>query len=83
MGGVAAIRAPAQINHDATLAVVSIVLAFVMSMGALFVMARVEGWFRYLSVSLMGLAVCGMHYTGMAVMRPIPGAHGSSISKAL
>lgn len=70
-GGVAAMRTPAHITHDAALVVVSIVLAFVTSTGALFVMVKVQGWVRYLSVPLMGLAVCSMHYTGMAAMQPV------------
>lgn len=70
-GGVAAMRAPARIDHDSTLVVVSIVLAFVTSTAALFVMVKVQGWTRYLAVPLMGLAVCSMHYTGMAAMKPM------------
>ncbi|WP_067562504.1 MHYT domain-containing protein [Halofilum ochraceum] len=69
--GVAAMRTPAHITHDATLVAVSIVLAFVTSTGALFVMVKVQGWHRYLAVPLMGLAVCSMHYTGMAAMEPV------------
>ena len=71
-GGVAALRMPAEIVHRPFWVVVSILLAFVTSTAALFVTARVRGRPRYLAVPLMALAVCAMHFTGMAGIDPRP-----------
>jgi len=69
-GGIAALRVPAEISHDPAWVVVSAIIAFVLCMAALFAITALAGWPRFLSAPLMALAVCAMHYTGMAAMEP-------------
>lgn len=65
-GGTAALRVPYATVHDPAMTSVSIVIAFVVSTGALYVLEHVAHAGRYLAVLLMGAAVCAMHFTGMA-----------------
>ncbi len=70
-GGVAALRVPAEISHEPSLVIVSVLLAFVVSTAGLFVMSALDGWPRFLSAPIMAAAVCVMHYTGMAAIEPL------------
>ncbi len=71
--GMAAIRSEAVIGHDHTLMAVSVVIALVAACVALFILQRARGMLRAASAPVLAVAVCGMHYTGMAAMRLEPG----------
>jgi two-component system, NtrC family, sensor kinase len=76
--GMEAVRAQALMRYDATLFVLSIVVAHVLATGALytrFLLRRSVGnasWVRLGAAVLMGNAVTGMHYTAMAAVRFFP-----------
>lgn len=72
--GMAAMRLQADMSHDHTLFVASIVIAIVASTAALWLAVNLQGLLRYASALVMGVAVCGMHYTGMAAMELTPNA---------
>lgn len=73
--GMAAMRIEAEMHHETTLFVLSIAIAIVAATAALWIAVNVRGALRHASALVMGLAVCGMHYTGMAAMEltPAPG----------
>src|SRR6266699_6996094 len=64
--GMAAMIMPAKINYDTTLFAASIVIAIVAATVALWLAFHLRGNLqRFGSAIVMGIAVCGMHYTGM------------------
>lgn len=70
--GMAAMRMQASLGYDMKILTLSVVIAVVASIAALWlVFHAARGWQRATSAVVMGLAVCGMHYTGMraAIMR--------------
>jgi NO-binding membrane sensor protein with MHYT domain len=68
--GMAAMRMPGRITYDAPLLAVSVVIAIVAATAALWSALELQGVGATLVASLiMGIAVSGMHYTGMAAMR--------------
>lgn len=68
--GMYAMHAGAHIAYNRELVVLSIAIAVVASTVALWFMLRVRGFLASFGAALvMGVAVCGMHYTGMASMR--------------
>lgn len=67
--GMAAMRMSASMSYDPTLLGLSLVIALAASTVALWMFERSSGTFRYASAPVLGIAVCGMHYTGMAAMR--------------
>ncbi|WP_412068488.1 response regulator [Rubrivirga sp. IMCC43871] len=79
--GMASMRMPATLTYDRALFVASIVVAVVTAVVALWIFARVsrrdQPHVPLMGVAslVMGLAVCGMHYTGMAaaVLTPFEG----------
>ncbi len=71
--GMAAVRSEAVIRHDSTLTLISIVIAVVASCAALFLLRHAQGLLRAASAPVLAVAVCGMHYTGMAAMVLRPG----------
>jgi len=55
------------------------VIAVVASIVALWFTLRVKGFLATVGAAMiMGVAVCGMHYTGMAAMRAHEGHHSSA-----
>ena len=67
--GMAAMRMPAAISYDPVLLVLSAVIAVVAATAALWAALRLGGIWSTLGAALiMGVAVSGMHYTGMAAM---------------
>ena len=70
--GMAAMRLPAMCHYSAGIVIVSVVLAIVISFVALWLTfqfrgeKRSGGWRKALSAVVMGAAIPGMHYTGMA-----------------
>jgi NO-binding membrane sensor protein with MHYT domain len=64
--GMAAMRMPAVTHYDTGIVAVSVVIAIVASIAALWLAFNLRGWAQMLGSALvMGVAVCGMHYTGM------------------
>lgn len=67
--GMAGMRLDGQLHYDTTIVTVSVVIAVVAATAALWAAVSVRGFFPSLVASLiMGAAVTGMHYTGMAAM---------------
>jgi NO-binding membrane sensor protein with MHYT domain len=67
--GMAAMRMPGRISYNPGLLFLSIVIAIVAATAALWAATRLHGIRQTLLASLiMGVAVSGMHYTGMAAM---------------
>lgn len=65
--GMAAMLMPATIHYDPWLVAASVVIAVVASMAALWTAFTLRGGWRMVGAAvIMGVAVCGMHYTGMA-----------------
>ncbi|HZF18080.1 MAG TPA: MHYT domain-containing protein, partial [Burkholderiales bacterium] len=63
--GMAAMIIPAKISYDPTLFIASIVIAIVAATVALWLAFNLRGNLqRFGSAFVMGVAVCGMHYTG-------------------
>ena len=68
--GMAAMIMPAKISYDTTLFAASIVIAIVAATVALWLAFHLRGNLqRFGSALVMGIAVCGMHYTGMYAVR--------------
>jgi NO-binding membrane sensor protein with MHYT domain len=67
--GLAAMQMAGRMVWDLTLIGLSLVIAIVASCVALWLAFHLRGlWQRIGSALVMGLAICGMHYTGMAAM---------------
>jgi PAS domain S-box-containing protein len=65
--GMAAMRMPADIRYDPILVALSVLIAIGASIVALWLAFRTTIiWQRLLSAIVMGVAISGMHYTGMA-----------------
>lgn len=68
--GMAAMSMPDSMHYNVPLVIVSVVIAIVAGTAALWAGTRVHGIPATVGASLiMGVAVSGMHYTGMAAMR--------------
>ncbi|MEU5646850.1 MHYT domain-containing protein [Streptomyces milbemycinicus] len=67
--GMSAMRLSGDIRYDKLTVALSVVIALVAATAALWAAVSVRGFLRSLGASLvMGLAISGMHYTGMAAM---------------
>lgn len=66
--GMAAIRIAAYLTYDPLIVAASVLIAIVAATAALYIVVHAGGSTRYLSSLVMGVAVCGMHYTGMAAL---------------
>jgi PAS domain S-box-containing protein len=78
--GMAAMRMPADIRYDPVLVALSVVIAVGASIAALWLAFRTTLiWQRLLAAVVMGSAISGMHYTGMAAATFIatPGIDGA------
>jgi NO-binding membrane sensor protein with MHYT domain len=65
--GMAAMVMPATLSYRPSLFILSLVIAVVASIAALWLAFNLRGnWQMFGSAFVMGAAVCGMHYTGMA-----------------
>ena len=80
--GMEAMRIDATIQYLPGLFMFSLFLAVGVSLVALFLMAyfrkrekKISQGFMWVIAAIMGLAVCGMHYTGMAATVLIPSPH--------
>jgi NO-binding membrane sensor protein with MHYT domain len=73
--GMAAMVMPATLSYRPSLFGLSLVIAVVASIAALWLAFNLRGnWQMFGSAFVMGAAVCGMHYTGMAAAIITPGA---------
>jgi len=78
--GMAAVRTQVSLEYDAGLVAVSLLIAVAASMAALFAaQAHANRRWRAAAALILGGAIAGMHYTGMAALTwmPTPGAHTS------
>lgn len=67
--GMAGMHVSGRMRYDLTLVVVSAIIAVVASTIALWFTVSVRGWAPISgAAAIMAVAVCGMHYTGMAAM---------------
>jgi PAS domain S-box-containing protein len=65
--GMAAMRMPAHLHYDPYLVALSVLIAIGASIAALWLAFRTAAlWQRFLAAIVMGIAISGMHYTGMA-----------------
>jgi len=74
--GMSAMSMPGSMSYDTPLVVLSVVIAIVAGTTALWIGTWVRGSAATVGAALvMGVAVCGMHYTGMAALRvqAVPG----------
>jgi len=72
--GMYAMIVPATITYDTTIVTVSVIIGIVASIVALWLAFNLRGKLQQFgSAIIMGIAVCGMHYTGMfaATMTPL------------
>ena len=68
--GMAAMRMPGRITYDPWLLIISVVIAIVAATAALWAALELRGvWTTLIASMIMGVAVSGMHYMGMAAMR--------------
>ncbi|MGA8112530.1 MAG: MHYT domain-containing protein [Actinocatenispora sp.] len=78
--GMVAMVMPASLSYEPVLFGLSVLIAIVASAVALWFTLVIRGRrATFAAAALMGVAVCGMHYTGMAAMRltPTPGVDAS------
>lgn len=81
--GMAAMLMPAQTVYDQTIVALSVLIAIVASIAALWLAFNLRGWMQLLGAALvMGVAVCGMHYTGMAAASFVP-VQGAEVARGL
>jgi NO-binding membrane sensor protein with MHYT domain len=68
--GMAAIRTPDTLGYNPVLVVLSVVIAVIAGTAALWAALRLNSaWSALIASLIMGVAVSGMHYTGMAALR--------------
>jgi NO-binding membrane sensor protein with MHYT domain len=80
--GMAAMRMQGRMSYDPSLFALSIVIAIVAATAALWIARNLGGfWSGFGAALIMGVAVSGMHYTGMAAMR-VYAPDGSPMSMA-
>src|SRR5262245_31175224 len=74
--GMAAMRMPAQLSYEPALVGLSVVIAIGASIAALWLaFMAVAAWQRIAAAVVMGFAISGMHYTGMAAAEFAAHAH--------
>ncbi|MDA3915135.1 MHYT domain-containing protein [Oleiagrimonas sp.] len=77
--GMYAMRMPAATVYDGGTAALSVVIAILASIAALWIGSKRRGTLQTLVGSLiMGVGVCGMHYMGMAAAKFVPGQIGAT-----
>jgi NO-binding membrane sensor protein with MHYT domain len=75
--GMAAMEMPATVTYSLPMVALSVGIGIVTATAALWAALRLRGlWSTLLASLIMGLAVSGMHYTGVAAMRMEPMAPG-------
>ena len=87
--GMAAMRMPAQCQWNASIVALSVVIAIVVSLVALWLafhfrsQAKDVSFLKLASAAVMGFAVAGMHYTGMAAASYAPSSMMGDTSHAV
>jgi PAS domain S-box-containing protein len=82
--GMAAMRMPAQLRYDQGLVAASVFIAIVASIAALWLTFRTAHlWQRALAAVVMGFAISGMHYTGMAAAVFTSHSHADEVHGAV
>lgn len=86
--GMSAMRMAASVHYQPLIVLASIVIAVVAATAALWAAMNIRGVFATIGAALiMGVAVCGMHYTGIAAMdvyaAPQPTSIGMTASQLL
>jgi NO-binding membrane sensor protein with MHYT domain len=79
--GMAAIRVPDTLSYNPVLVVASVVIAVIAGTAALWAALRLDSaWSAFGASLIMGVAVSGMHYTGMAALQVYadPGLAGTA-----
>jgi NO-binding membrane sensor protein with MHYT domain len=78
--GMAALRMPAAMTYSPVLLIASLLIAIVAATAALWFALRLRGiWSTFGAALIMGVAVSGMHYTGMAAMSVHAAAAGGGM----
>jgi NO-binding membrane sensor protein with MHYT domain len=78
--GMAALRMPAAMTYNPVLLIASLLIAIVAATAALWFTLRLSGiWSTFGAALIMGVAVSGMHYTGMAAMSVHAAAAGEGM----
>ncbi|NBD94854.1 MAG: hypothetical protein GVY11_00035 [Gammaproteobacteria bacterium] len=72
--GMRAMRMPMEMLHDNGIVLLSVGIAIAAATAALRIIVHWNGALRLISPLVMGLAVCGMHYTAMTGMTLVPPA---------
>jgi NO-binding membrane sensor protein with MHYT domain len=81
--GMAAMRMPADTVYAIDIVALSILIAIVASTAALWLAFNLRGWPQMLGSALvMGIAVCGMHYTGMYAAQFMPTGEDPMVATA-
>jgi NO-binding membrane sensor protein with MHYT domain len=71
--GMAAMKMPAPVTYNYAIVAASVVIGVVAATAALWFTMNVRGfWATVVAALVMGVAVCGMHYTGMLALRVGP-----------
>jgi NO-binding membrane sensor protein with MHYT domain len=79
--GMSAMRMNAALSYRVSVVALSVVVAVVAASAALFFAFTLRSvWAMIAAAFVMGIAVCGMHYTGMAAVELTPHTHVSAIS---
>lgn len=86
--GISAMRMPASVHYRPLIVIASVVIAVVAATAALWATMNIRGIFATIGAALlMGVAVTGMHYTGIAAMliyaAPAPAVSGMTASALL
>lgn len=82
--GMYAMNMAASMSYDTTLFSISIVIALVAATAALWLAFNLEGNIKMLLAAVvMGIAVCGMHYVGMAAMNMESMDHSAVIEEGI
>ena len=77
--GMMAMQLAATMSHSHVIVMLSIAIAIVAATAALWIAFNVQVWWQKLiSAFIMGIAVCGMHYTAMVGVTFTPNAGGIS-----
>jgi len=78
--GMGAVRVQASLTYDPALVAASVVIAVIAGTAALWAALRLDTvWSTFIASLIMGVAVSGMHYTGMAALR-VHAAPGLAVS---
>ena len=75
--GMAAMRMPETMHYNNGLVILSVIIGVVTGTVALLAALRLDAlWSAFAACLIMGVAVCGMHYTGMAALHMHPAMPG-------